>query len=164
MLSTRSQLPLPSCHNCAMQPLRVSPARSIAPMGGAAIADRTANAARRHSPAILLSGCRTSRCSGSAAYNMRLGQTADLKVHYGNDVCLSNCQETPRNARNRTFQFLFEHLMFEICAAFQFAKAKVKYTNLQAAKKIQHNSAKVVRLSLSGHTSVPTMALLKQAV
>jgi hypothetical protein len=35
---------------------------------------------------------------------------------------------------------------------------------LQAAKKIQHNSTKVVRLSLSGHTSMSTMTLLKQAV
>ncbi|MFM0502979.1 hypothetical protein [Paraburkholderia caffeinilytica] len=94
----------------------------------------------------------------------RMIQTADPKVHYGDDMSRLNCQKTPQNARNRTFQFLFEHLMFETGAALRSAKAKVKYTNLQAAKKIQHNSAKVVRLSLSGHTSMPTMALLKQAV
>src|SRR5258708_12913873 len=92
----------------------------------------------------------------------RMVQTADPKIHYGNDVCPTNCQKTPRNARNRTFQFLFEHLMFEICVALRSAKAKMKYTNLQAAKKIQHNSTKVVRLSLSAHTSVSTMTLLKQ--
>src|ERR1700730_14366054 len=88
-------------------------------------------------------------------------QTADPKIHYGDDMCLTNCQKTPRNARNRTFQFLFEHLMFEICAALRSAKAKVKYTNLQAAKKIQHSRAKVVRLTSSGHTSMATMTRSK---
>lgn len=161
MLSTRSQLPLPSCHTCAMQPLRVSPARSIAPMGDAAIAGCTANAAHCCNLIVRMPNRAASR---QRRIQQQMVQTADPKVHYGNDMCPSNCQKTPRNARNRTFQFLFEHLMFEICAALRSAKAKVKYTNLQAAKKIQHNSTKVVRLSLSGHTSMSTMTLLKQAV
>jgi hypothetical protein len=84
----------------------------------------------------------------------------DPKIHYGGDTCQSDCQKTPQNARNRTFQFLFEHLMFETGLALRSAKAKVKYTNLQAAKKIQHNSTKVVRLTSSGHTFVSTMSQL----
>jgi hypothetical protein len=72
----------------------------------------------------------------------QINRTANPKIYYGNDMSQSNCQKPPQNARNQTFQFLFEHFMFEIGATHQSAKAKVKYTNLQAAKKIQHNRLK----------------------
>ena len=163
MLSTRSQLPLPPCYNCALQPLRASPARSIALMGNAAVAGHTANAARhsaRDSPIVRMPNRVTSR---QCSMQQPIDRTANPKIYYGNDMDQSNCPKTPRNARNQTFQFLFEHFMFEIGATHQSAKAKMKYTNLQAAKKIQHNSTKVVRLTSSGHTSVSTMAPLKTA-
>jgi hypothetical protein len=86
-------------------------------------------------------------------------QATDSKIQYGNHMAQADCEKTSQNVRNWTFQFHFEHLMFEMGATLRSAKAKVKYTNLQAAKKIQHNSAKVVRLTSFGHTSVTTMAL-----
>jgi hypothetical protein len=119
-------------------------------MGNAAIAGRTANAAAhcvawRASDFIVRMPNHVA--SGRRRVQQQMVQAIDPKVHYGNDMDQSNCQKTPQIARNRTFQFLSEHLMFEIGIALRSAKAKMKYTNLQATKKIQHNSTKVVGLT-----------------
>jgi hypothetical protein len=119
-------------------------------MGNAAIAGRTANAPAQcvaWRPRDLIVRMPNHIASGRRRVRQPMVQAADPKVHYGNDMHQSNCQKTPQIARNRTFQFLFEHLMFEIGIALRSAKAKMKYTNLQAAKKIQHNSTKVVGLT-----------------
>jgi hypothetical protein len=119
-------------------------------MGNAAIAGRTANAAAHcvtWRSRDLIVRMPNHVASKRRRVQQKIVQAANPKVHYGNDMDQSDCQKTPQIARNRTFQFLSEHLMFEIGMAPRSAKAKMKYTNLQAAKKIQHNSTKVVGLT-----------------